>query len=62
MINIPLEFMIYIISALVAAAISIIYYIFDLKRTDEENKVRKNSVEGSHDMILQQTTTYRRYK
>ena len=62
MINIPLEFMIYIISALVAAAISIIYYIFDLKRTDEENKVRKNSVEGSCDMILQQTTTYRRYK
>ncbi len=62
MINIPLEFMIYIISALVAAAISIIYYIFDLKRTDEENKVRKNSVEGSRDITLQQTITYRRYK
>ena len=62
MINIPLEFMIYVISALVAAAIAIIYYIFDLKRTDEENKVRKNSVEWSRDMTLQQTTTYRRYK
>ena len=62
MINIPLEFMIYIISALVAAAISVIYYIFDLKRTYEENEVRKNSIEGSRDMALQQTTNYRRYK
>ena len=62
MINIPLEFMIYIISALVAAAISVIYYIFDLKSTYEENEVRKNSIEGSCDMALQQTTNYRRYK
>ena len=54
--------MIYIISALVAAGISVIYYIFDLKRTHEENKVRKNSIEGSRDMALQQTTNYRRYK
>lgn len=62
MINIPSEFMIYIISALVATGISVIYYIFDLKRTHEENKVRKNSIEGSRDMALQQTTNYRRYK
>jgi hypothetical protein len=62
MINIPLEFITYVISALAAATISVTYYIFDLKRTDEENKVRKNSVEGSHDMTLQQTTNYRRYK
>ena len=34
----------------------------DNKRTYEENEVRKNSIEGSYDMALQQTTNYRRYK
>ncbi len=56
MIDIPSEFMIYIISGLVAIVISGIYHFFDLKRTDEETEVRKNSVVG------QQIKPLRRYK
>ena len=56
MISIPFEFMIYIISGLIAIAISITYYLFDLKRTNEETEVRKNSLTG------QQITNLRRHK
>tara|TARA_Y100000590_G_scaffold80464_1_gene89369 strand:- start:10022 stop:10198 length:177 start_codon:yes stop_codon:yes gene_type:complete len=56
MISIPFEFMIYIISGLIAIGISITYYLFDLKRTNEETEVRKNSLTG------QQITNLRRHK
>ena len=67
MINIPIEFMVCIFSALVATAISVIYYIFDSKRTDEEEVAKKSFMLDTYDVVIQEIiklrrTTYRRYK
>ncbi|MEC9206086.1 MAG: hypothetical protein VYE31_02715 [Pseudomonadota bacterium] len=62
MINIPLEFMIYVIAIPIAVTLSITYYIFDLKRTDEENKVKKNSVTSTHGVTIEHIIKYKEEK
>jgi len=62
MISIPFEFMVYIVAILVAVTISIIYYIFDLKRTDEENRVKKNSMASTHGATIEYIIKYKEKK
>ena len=62
MINIPIEFMVCIFSALVATAISVIYYIFDSKRTDEEEVAKKSFMLDTYDVVIQEITKLRRHK
>ena len=62
MISIPFEFMVYIVAILVAVTLSIIYYIFDLKRTDEENRVKKNSMASTHAATIEYIIKYKEKK
>ena len=62
MISIPFEFMVYIVAILVAVTLSIIYYIFDLKRTDEENRVKKNSMASTYGATIEHIIKYKEKK
>jgi len=62
MISIPFEFMVYIVAILVAVTLSIIYYIFDLKRTDEENRVKKNSMASAYGATIEHIIKYKEKK
>ena len=62
MINIPIEFMVCIFSALVATAISVIYYIIDSKRTDEEEVAKKSFMLDTYDVVIQEIIKLRRHK
>ena len=59
MINIPPEFMIYVIAIPIAIALSIAYYIFDLKRTNEEDEVKKNSITNIYGVTIDQIIKHR---